>query len=321
MLLAEQQCPVAIGDRIGGGAAAACVDLPPGLQRGRVDDPGPVQLLDLRHPAGQVGLVHHRLILEDLFLHGQERRLVKAEITGGTPGQPPRCPAERRDHRFAHGVREHSQVPEAGVKSRADHGRQASPLQVGVLDEQPPVVAVDSLDRPPVLPHSPPRAPAPALDTRAVKRPPEPGLPQLACLHAHDATTPAPTRHAVTRGPPGPHPAVGQSRRKPRAPASGPGEQQPPGPGTAARQAPAANPTRRYPCSPSRPLCPRNDAASSRARPRAKAPAATSVPAPEQPGRRGCCPAAALPARWPRCVSVLQATARAAATRGTRRSP
>ena len=221
MLLAEQQRPVAVGDGIGGGVAAACVDLPPGRQRGRVDDPGPVKLLDLRHPAGQVGLVHHRLVLEDLLLHGQERRLVKAQITRGVPGQPPRCPPERRDHRPAHGVREHSQIPEAGVKSRADHGRQASPLQVGVLDEQPPVVAVDRLDRPPVLLHPPPRVPAPALDTRAVQRPPEPGLPQLACLHAHDATTPAPTPHAAIRGPPGPHPAVGQSRRKPGHPHPG----------------------------------------------------------------------------------------------------
>jgi hypothetical protein len=187
-----------------GSAAAprrARVDLPPGLQRGRVDDPGPVKLLDLRHPAGQVGLVHHRLVLEDLFLHGQERRLVKAEITGGPPGQPPRCPPERRDHRSAHGVREHSQVPESGIKGRADHRRQAGPLQIGMLGEQPPVVAVDSLHRPPVLPHSPPRAPAPALDTRAVQRPPQPGLPQLACLHAHDATTPAlqPRRRHGTR--------------------------------------------------------------------------------------------------------------------------
>jgi hypothetical protein len=108
VLLAEQQRPVAVGDGIGGGGEAACVNLPPGLQRGCVDDPGAVELLDLRHPAGQVGLVHHRLVLEDL-LHDQERRLVEAEITRGAP--------EHRGHRFAHGVREHSQVPEAGVKA------------------------------------------------------------------------------------------------------------------------------------------------------------------------------------------------------------
>ena len=134
VLLAEQQRPVAVGDGIGRGVAAACVDLPPGLERGCVDDPGAVKLLDLRHPAGQVGLVHRRLVLEDLFLHDQERRLVKAQITRRAPGQPPRCPPERRDQRPAHGIREHSQVPEAGVKCRADHGCQTSPLQVGVLE-------------------------------------------------------------------------------------------------------------------------------------------------------------------------------------------
>jgi hypothetical protein len=212
MLLAKQQRPVAVGDGIGGGVAATCVDPSPGLQRGCVDDPGLVKLLDLRHPARQVGLVHHRLVLEDLFLHGQERRLVKAQITRSAPGQPPRCPPEYRDHRLAHGVREHSQIPEAGIKSRADHGRQARPLQVRVLDEQPPVVAVNRLHGPPVLLHPPPRVPVPALDTRAVQRPPEPGLPQLACFHAHDATTPAPTPHVAICGLPGPHPAAGRSR-------------------------------------------------------------------------------------------------------------
>jgi hypothetical protein len=62
----------------------------------------------------------------------------------------------------------------------------------------------------------------------------------------------------VIRGPPGPHPAAGQGRSTPRAPASEPGEQQPPGPGTAQPgwQAPAMNPMRCHPCSPSRPACP-----------------------------------------------------------------
>ncbi len=141
--------------------------------------------------------MHRRLVLEDLFLHGEERRLVKAEITRGAPGQPPRCLPEHRDQRPAHGVGEHCQVPEAGVKGRADHARQASPLQVGVLDEQPPVVNVDSLHRPPVLLHPPPGVPAPALNTRVVKRPPEPDLLQLVCLHAHDAT--AQRRHGAPR--------------------------------------------------------------------------------------------------------------------------
>jgi hypothetical protein len=51
VLLAEQQRPVAVGDGIGGGVAAACVDLPPGLEGGRVDDPGAVKLLNLRYPS------------------------------------------------------------------------------------------------------------------------------------------------------------------------------------------------------------------------------------------------------------------------------
>src|SRR6185295_6286434 len=84
------------------------------------------------------------------------------------------------------------------------------------------------------------------LDTRAVQCPPEPGLPQLACFHAHDATTPAPAPHATTpaphaaiRGLPGPHPAARPQPRKPRAPATGPGRTAATGPGTAGRPAPA----------------------------------------------------------------------------------
>ena len=133
--------------------------------------------------------MHSGQILEDLFLHGEERGLIEAEVTRGVPGQPPRCPPERRDHRPAHGVREQAHVLEAGIEGRADHARQAGPLEMGVLEEQPPVIAVDGLDRPPVLLYPAARAPAPAVNTRAVKRPAQPGLLQLVRLHAHDATT------------------------------------------------------------------------------------------------------------------------------------
>jgi hypothetical protein len=132
--------------------------------------------------------VHPGQVLEDLFLHGEKRRLVKAEITRSAAGDPPRHPPEHCDHRGAHGIRQKTQVREPGVESWADHARQSGPLQVGMVEEQPPVVAVDSLDRPPVLLHTTTGAPAPAIDTRAVKRPVQPGLLQFVRLHAHDAT-------------------------------------------------------------------------------------------------------------------------------------
>jgi hypothetical protein len=151
--------------------------------------------------------MHPGQVLEDLFLHGQERRLVKAQVTRGVSGKPPRRPPEHRAHRPAHGVRDQSHILEPGVKSRADHARQAGPLQVGVVKEQPPVIAVDGLHRPPVLLDPAPRAPAPAVNTRAVKRPAQPHLLQLMRLYAHDATT-QPRRRRL------------QERRTERRPAS-----------------------------------------------------------------------------------------------------
>ena len=47
-----------------------------------------MELVDLVEPAGEIGLVHRRLILEDLLLHRQERRLVVAEVAGDDAAEP-----------------------------------------------------------------------------------------------------------------------------------------------------------------------------------------------------------------------------------------
>ena len=96
-LLAKQQRTVAPINE-GGVVVAAGVDLPPGLQGGRVDDPSAVNLLDLRQSVGNVRLVHRRLILEDLLLHREKRRLVEAEVAGATPREVGRDPPQDGVH-------------------------------------------------------------------------------------------------------------------------------------------------------------------------------------------------------------------------------
>src|SRR5207247_2459293 len=85
-LLAEQQRAVATRDERAI-AVAPGFDLAPRVERRGIDDAGAVELLDARHAAAEIRLVHRRLVLEDLLLHPEKRRLVEVEIAGRLSSQ------------------------------------------------------------------------------------------------------------------------------------------------------------------------------------------------------------------------------------------
>src|SRR5205823_12896026 len=104
--------------------AVAAVDLLPGLRRRVVDDPRITERADCVEASAEVRLMHQRLILEDLPLHRQERRLEKAEIADErlldvvAPEQPALRAAEhapRASDEPPRFVRQEADVEETGV--------------------------------------------------------------------------------------------------------------------------------------------------------------------------------------------------------------
>ena len=153
MLLAKQERPVSVLDV----SPAARADPVPREHRRSIDDPGLPELLDRRHPTAEESLVHQRLVLEDLPLHREERRLVEPEADVDEPASEERseAPARGDDHadranRSSLPVREEADVEEAGVERRPDEVRHSSPLEARIAEVQTAVVVVDALDRPPV---------------------------------------------------------------------------------------------------------------------------------------------------------------------------
>ena len=151
VLLTKQQRAVAVIDSSGVAIAAPGVDLLPGGECGAVNDARAVELLQLRHATGDVGLMHRGLVLEDLLLHDEKRCLIETEITRRAARQSPRRPPERCDHRLAYRVGYQPEVAEPGVEGRPDHAGHAGPQQVRVIQEQLTVIAVNSLHDLPVF--------------------------------------------------------------------------------------------------------------------------------------------------------------------------
>lgn len=162
-LLAPEQHATAVVERVPVAVFAAEVYLLPRLPRGQVDDPRLVQALDLGKAAVQVRLVHARLVLEDLLLHGEEERLVEAELARRLTAKVSPRAAERL-HELTRGVGEDGEVHEGGIEGRPDHVRHVCPEKKVVCDEAVAVIAVHGLNRLPVLIHTAPGPPTPRID-------------------------------------------------------------------------------------------------------------------------------------------------------------